>query len=273
MGATRGVLARVRRPEYTGENRCMPCTAVNLAIAVVGSLGLAGVGWQTGSPALGAALGVGFFGLAAASIYLRGYLVPGTPTLTKRYLPERVLARFGKAPERPAPAESELDAEAVLTGVGALEECPDRPDLCLSDEFRERWYGAIDAVDADATGRERLLELLEVDDGEVEIEEFGTAFQARLDGRPVGTWQSEAAFLADLGAGEVLAERDSEWAARTVAERGQLLNGLRLFLDTCPNCGGVPEFNTETVDSCCSTHEVAAVECGDCGARLFETRT
>lgn len=273
MGATRGVLTRVSRPEYTGENRCMPCTAVNLAIAVVASLGLAGAGWQAGATALGAGLGIGFFGLALASIYLRGYLVPGTPTLTKQYMPEWMLAWFDKAPELPESAGSDLDPEAVLTAVGALEECPDRPDLCLTDEFRGSWYAAIDSVDADEAGRERLLELLEVDDGEVEIEEFGTAFRARLDGRPVGTWQSEAAFLADLGAGEVLAERDSNWAGRDVAERGQLLNGLRLFLDTCPSCGGVPEFGTETVESCCSTHEVAAVECGDCGARLFETRT
>jgi hypothetical protein len=273
MGATRGVLARIREPEYTGENRCLPCTAVNLVIAVVASVALAIVGWQVGTAALGAGLGVGLFGLGVASIYLRGYLVPGTPTLTKEYMPAWLLDWFGKAPAQPDAGESDLDAEAVLTDVGALEECPDRPDLCLTDDFREQWYTAIEAVDADAAGRERLLDLLEADDGEVDIEEFGTAFQARLDGRPVGTWQSEAAFLADLGAGEVLAERDPEWAAREVADRGRLLNGLRLFLDTCPACGGVPEFGTETVESCCSTHEVAAVECGDCGARLFETRT
>lgn len=275
MGATRGVLSRFKRPEYTGENRCMPCTVVNLAIAVVASVGIAGVAWQAGAPALGGAAGVGFFAFALAAIYVRGYLVPGTPTLTKRYFPVWLLEVFGKAPTRPGAdaGETELDPEAVLTQSGALEECRDGADLCLTDEFRAEWHETIDAVDADEAGRDRLLDLLDVEDAdEVTIEEFGDAFRAAIDGTPVGTWQSEAAFRADLGAGSLLAERDSGWADRNVVERGRLLNGLRLFIDRCPTCGGVPEFGTETVESCCSTHDVAAVECNDCGARLFETR-
>jgi hypothetical protein len=274
MGATRDVLARVRQPEYTGENRCLPCTAVNFLIALVVSLLLAGGGWLAGATAVGLTLGLVALGLASVAIYLRGYLVPGTPALTKAYLPERVLEWFGKAPEPARESEQDLDAEVILTGVGALEECRDGNDLCLTDAFRQAWYEEIQAVSADDVGRDRLLQLLDVDveAGHVRIEEYGTAFRATVGRRPVGTWQSEAAFLADLGAAELLAERDAEWAERPVLERGQLLNGLRLFIDRCPSCGGDPEFGRETVESCCSTHEVAAVECGDCGARLFETR-
>ena len=43
-------------------------------------------------------------------------------------------------------------------------------------------------------------------------------------------------------------------------------------VDTCPECGGIPEFGTDTVESCCSTHQVAAVSCTDCDARLFESQ-
>jgi len=275
MSAARGVLTRVRRPEYTGENRCLPCTAVNLGIALAASLLLIGVGWRVGSPTAGGALGVVSFGLAGAAIYLRGYLVPGTPTLTKRYLPATVLGWFDKAPERSSEGDPQLDPEAILTGVGALEECAGGRDLCLTDEFRRAWNDAIEGVSAEDAGRDRLMDLLdlEADAGNVAIEEYGRAFRATIGQRPVGTWQSEAAFLADLGAAEVLAERDPAWPDRPVPERGQLLNGLRLFIDRCPACGGQPEFGTETVESCCSTQDVAAVECGDCGARLFETRT
>jgi hypothetical protein len=251
----------------------MPCTTVNLAIAVVASVGLGLVGWQVASVAPGVALGGGFFVVAVGAIYFRGYLVPGTPELTKQYFPEWLLAWFGKAPGQPAAPEGELDAEEVLTGVGALEVCDDGADLCLTDDFRADWHAEIDRVDTEAVGRQRLLDLLEVDEADVEVEEYGDAFRATLDGTPIGTWQSEAAFLADLGAAALLAGRDPLWERRPVPDQGRLLNALRLFIDRCPTCGGSPEFGTETVESCCTNYEVAAVECTDCDARLFETRT
>ena len=83
-------LERFRDPEYTGANRCVPCTVVNAAIAVAITLAAALLG-----PVTALVVFVGSF----ASIYLRGYLVPGTPEFTERYLPGRVLALFGKPPD------------------------------------------------------------------------------------------------------------------------------------------------------------------------------
>ncbi|QFU82137.1 hypothetical protein [Natronorubrum aibiense] len=89
----------LKQPAYTGENRCEPCTILNLLIAaVVGSL-------VARKSRIGGLLAVG---LSIGLIYLRGYLVPGTPTLTKRYLPPEVLRWFGK--------ESEPD---LASGFGA----------------------------------------------------------------------------------------------------------------------------------------------------------
>ena len=51
--------------------------------------------------------------VALAAIWLRGYLVPGTPELTKRYLPERALALFGKAPAATGAAASTGGPESV----------------------------------------------------------------------------------------------------------------------------------------------------------------
>ena len=72
-----------------------------------------------------------------------------------------------------------------------------------------------------------------------------------------------AALLADSAAATLLAGRDSEWESRLPAERGQLLAGLRLFLDTCPVCGGPLAFGKETVESCCRSVDVVAVDCGE----------
>ena len=275
-----GAVSRLRQPEYTGENRCLPCTVVNGLIAVVLGGAVAGAGVATGNSGLGFAAGAVVVGLSLVAIYLRGYLVPGTPTLTKRYFPPWLLTLFGKEPadefagvagtdtERTGPDAEDLDPEAVLVGVGALEECADGEDLCLTEEFRAAWAAGIEqASDAD---RAALLDVLGVP-GEAETEEFGDAFRLVVDGAEAGRWESRAAFLADLGAAHALEARYDGWSDLPVRARGQLLNGLRLFIDTCPACGGTPEFGTETVESCCSTREVAAVACPGCGARLFET--
>lgn len=53
-------------------------------------------------------------------------------------------------------------------------------------------------------------------------------------------------------------------------QKGKLLNGLRLFLQTCPTSGGNIALTEETVESCCQSHEVIAAICTDTGERLFE---
>jgi hypothetical protein len=267
------MLTKLKRPEYTGENRCMPCTVVNTVIAGVASTVVGIAGGTVSSTAVGVGAGLAVFAVSLLGIYLRGYLVPGTPTLTKRYFPVWLLELFGKGPSQLSDHEpGEVDPELVLTSIGALEECADGTDLCLTEPFRTEWNDEIARVDAEDADREQLLRMLDADDGEVAYEEFGDAFRATVDGQVVGKWESRAAFLADLGAANVLERRHPDWAGLTLADRSQLLSGLRLFVDTCPACGGTPTFGTDTVESCCSTHEVAAVSCTDCGARLFETR-
>jgi len=275
MATSDGVIARFRQPEYTGENRCLPCTAVNTVIAVLVSAVVTIGGTLLVRPVVGIAAGLVTLGLSLLAIYVRGYLVPGTPELTKRYFPPWLLSLFGKEPvldhHQPAGTEESFDPEATLVQVGALEECADREDLCLTDRFSEAWQAELGDVDAE-TGRDELLGLLDIDTGEVKYTDFGRAFVAKLDGHTVGKWESEAAFLADLAAARVFESHYPGWEDLSVEARGQLLSGLRLFLETCPACGGVPSFDAETVESCCSTYDVAAVTCGECDARLFEAR-
>jgi hypothetical protein len=272
------VLSRLRQPEYTGENRCLPCTAANTAIAVALSAVVAAVAVAATTPPVGAAAGAGAFCLSGAAIYLRGYLVPGTPRLTRRYVPPWLLERFGKAETGHAEDRGSssadyrgFDPERELTAVGALEECRDGADLCLTDEFRADWEGAVDRVREADAGRAELLAVLDADEGEVGYETHGEAFRALVDDRVVGRWESRAAFLADLGAARVLERRHPDWDGLRLRERSRLLSGLRLFIDTCPSCGATPEFGADTVESCCSTRQVAAVSCTGCGARLFES--
>ncbi|WP_436928414.1 hypothetical protein [Halosimplex halobium] len=307
------LVTRLRRPEYTGENRCLPCTVLNVGIASVGAtmLGawLVAAGYRTAA----VAVATGVLAVSLAAIWLRGYLVPGTPTLTKRYLPASVLAAFGKAPESSpegvaagagagtdavadasgtaeaggttegaetappaeggagaaAEAEAErVDPEALLERADAIEPCRG-DDRCLTDDFERAWHAEIDAVASDGPGP--WLGALGLDDGEVTTKELGNAFAVSVDGRRVGSWESEAAFHADLAGASLLADRLPEWESLSARGRGQVCNGLRIFLETCPGCGSPVSFGTETVESCCTSRTVAAVTCDDCGARVFES--
>ena len=85
MASTSGRLARFKQPEYTGENRCLPCTVVNTIIALVLSVAVVAGVARVANPAAGLAAGVVLLGCSLGAIYLRGYLVPGTPELTKQY--------------------------------------------------------------------------------------------------------------------------------------------------------------------------------------------
>ena len=258
---------RLRQPEYTGENRCTPCTVVNLAIAVVVS-GLV----ATVFPPAAAAM----FVASVVAIYLRGYLVPGTPTLTKRYLPDSVLKLFDKyEPPEPPALDDDADIEAFLLDVAAVEECRDGTDLCLTDEFAEAWYGRIEHLrdrDDERDSVAVLFDGLDVDRDRVRIESYGDAYDAYIDDTRVGQWESRAAYLADIAAEAEFRDRHPAWDRLGFDERTEVLGALRLWLERCPECDGPVTLGEDTVESCCRSIDVIAATCEDCGARVFEAQ-
>jgi hypothetical protein len=254
------------QPEYTGENRCLPCTAVNLVLTAVISGAVALV-----SPPVAAVVA----GLSVLSIYYRGYLVPGTPTLTKRYLPERVLAWFGKdGPDQQVTVE-EIDTEALLLDAGVLE--PAGEDYALVESFQAEWQELAGSVAADERRRSELLDdLLDsaefgpVTPEDVTTTDGGQSFTVRVDDQPIGRWESREAYCADLAAGRLVESAVEEWPALSFDQRLMVLSGLRLWLEQCPTCDSGLGFGEETVESCCREYEVIAVTCTGCGSRLFE---
>ncbi|KTG27193.1 hypothetical protein [Haloferax profundi] len=263
---------RIHQPEYTGENRCIPCTVVNVLIAATMSIVL-GIVW--------APLALASFVVFASVVYIRGYLVPGTPTLTKRYLPDRVLRWFDK---EPTPGDEvgtdsdamldvdgspELDVEAVLQGARALEQCDDVDDLCLTDDFETAWTREIQRTD-DAVVRRRLAAMLGIDTDRISLEDRDRWFVAIVGGTHVGRWESHGALIADMAADAVLEDRIDDWDALTNDHRSALARGIRVYLDQCPDCGGPVQFTEETAESCCRSWQVLVTRCDDCGSRLFE---
>ncbi|WP_254536963.1 hypothetical protein [Halomarina litorea] len=282
MNAQWGPLDRLRRPEYTGANRCLPCTVVNVALAVGLSLVVALVSPEAALAVLVASL---------AGIWLRGYLVPGTPELTKRYLPRRVLAWFGKVPVA-VRATPDFDPETALSGMGVIEDDPETEDVRLVPAFA----AALDEAtpSPDAVDRRSLAAALGAPDAA--FEDYGEAVVSRARARDAGEgtaadgdgvesdgegesgdddsiaqWESRAALAADAGAARTLPGWDESWARRPPAERALLCRSVRTLLPTCPACDGLLAPSASTVESCCSRYEVLALSCTACEARLFET--
>ncbi|MFC6823671.1 hypothetical protein [Halopelagius fulvigenes] len=280
----------LHQPEYTDENRCEPCTVLNLVIAGIAGSAIARKSKLGGAAAFGASVGL---------IYLRGYLVPGTPTLTKRYLPSAVLRWFGKEPEletrgglgsvpsettsaneQPSKAMTsdsetsteEIDPHDFLLTEDVLEPCENRDDLCISESYSKRWNAEIvDLTEKDLDVDEAVSILGVQMEGETfEIEQYGEAWALVTGSQTIGQWPSQGALLADVGAARVLEEWSDEWDNLVPAQRGQILNGLRLFLERCPGSEGSVSISQETVESCCSSHEVITVSCDKTGERLFE---
>lgn len=158
MKVTTDLFETVRQPEYTGKNRCAPCTWANSVIAVVLSLAVGALVVSVATAAIAVAAAGTVLGLSTGAIYLRGYLVPGTPELTAKYFPVWLFEKFDKSPapfwpstevedvEEVEEVEFDIDPVVALQESGAVRECPHVDDLCLSDAFRRHWHDQFDRV-------------------------------------------------------------------------------------------------------------------------------
>lgn len=217
-------------------------------------------------------LAVAAFAVFLAAIYLRGYLIPGTPGFTKQYFPDRLLRLFDKQStnEPVTGPEEDIDPETVLRDANAVTECEHEDDLCLTDVFQAAWRDRITTLRSNDTTRNDLAAILDIDPDTLAFKEHGDGFVATVDGSRIGQWESHAAFIADIAAANELRDRYSGWTRIPIDHRSRMLNGLRIFLEQCPVCNGTVSVDQEVVESCCRSIDVIAATCDDCGSRLFE---
>jgi hypothetical protein len=255
----------VRRPEYTGQNRCRPCTVVNVAFVAL-------VGLAVGVFSVPAALVWVTVGLAAVA--LRGYVVPYTPQFAP-HVAARLPIAFGHEDHEPDPHASladgaddatadapESDGEAVTAALFEAGVLVGETELRLAPAFESAWLDAVEelrAADdetlaarvADAAG---FTDRATVVDGDVRV------------GGPAGTTLARPAAITDTATVEALADAGVPpqfWQPAT--------RPLRLFLPECPVCAGTLQETTHA--ECCGgagsvygSLEDDVLACVDCGA-------
>jgi hypothetical protein len=252
--SVRSLVRRGRDPVYTGPNRCWPCTAANVVLVALGAV------------AVGIAVpvaGVAVAALGLVAVWLRGYVVPGTPTLTRRYLPPSVRAWFGKAATGRPPAAGDPTDRLAALGVLAAD------DLELTPAFRDPWSDTASALAGDNRAVRRAAgEVLSAPPGDVAIDDDGDGVTLSVAGAWVGQWPSRTAVVADLATELTLS--GSGWDAIDRPARADLAARIRALTRTCPVCDGRTSVSETTVSSCCGPTDVVAVTCPDCGSRLAE---
>jgi hypothetical protein len=279
------LLARLRRPEYTGENRCRPCTIVNAA-AVLVAAALVGV--------VSLPLGVVALVCGLVSIALRGYVIPYTPRFAPRLLTRLPVDSrrlgFAHAPRADGGRESEslagdddVDGDVLvrrLAEAGVITG-DESGDLFLADGIRKRWQAGMERLRTVSGGELAAATASAAPfpaDGRVEGDgdwvvvtrtaEAGD--DESLDGEAGDeVWLSRAHAIADTAVVAAVGDRvDAPTAARAATP-------LRLFLETCPVCSGTVE--ETTVKACCGgtagvydNPETPLLACTDCGEPLYE---
>jgi len=266
---------RLRRPEHTGENRCLPCTALNAAIVGVAAFALS----RRNRP-----LGVLALAAGAALISLRGYVVPGTPRFAPA-LVDPLPVEFDHGPSAgvesgltadvksgsTADVESDSladdrDPEAMMAAlVDADVIAPDGDQLYLDDAFRAAWEDRMAELRA-LSGRELAARTAAASHDSVEGEFHGERVLLAGDR---DAWLSRAVAIAETAAIETLADRDLSHELRV-----QAAEPLRTFVRTCPVCGG--DVTDTTLRNCCGgpggvsgNPERPVRACADCDAVVF----
>jgi hypothetical protein len=252
--ALSSLVTRLRDPVYTGPNRCWPCSVANVALVA-----LVAVAAGVVAPAAGVAVGM----VGVAAVWLRGYVVPGTPALTRRYLPASVRAWVGKAPTR-RPPDAAAPADR-LTELGVLRSDGPR----LAPGFRDPWGTTASALAGDGRAiRRAAAEALSSPSAGVTLDDGDGGVTLTVDGEWIGQWPSRTALVADLATELTLA--GSGWAGLERPERADLAARIRALAERCPVCDAATTVSEDTVDSCCGPTAVVAVTCPGCAVRLAE---
>ncbi len=255
----------IRRSEYTGANRCWPCTSVNLGLVGLFALWLYRRDRRVGA-LVAAAIGV-------AAVAIRGYVVPYTPLFAPRLVETLPLPGdpFGNGPGRDIPENASLtgtdvDGTAVLqelAAAGAVETDSDliRPTAGIDSDWREQ-MDRLAAEPLEALARETAETVPTADGLDTYVDDTGEwlVVDGGLVARPVVVTEL-AAYLALDGTVE-------DQRVRLAGARA-----FRMFLDSCPDC------ETALVESsavsCCGgytdpqTRPEDVLVCPSCEQRLF----
>jgi hypothetical protein len=112
-------------------------------------------------------------------------------------------------------------------------------DLEITTSFASEWDAAIGQVKDDPESHLSIL----LDGSDMRILERGGNCLVTDNAKEIARWPSQAALVADLAAASLLQESIRNWDDFSYSTQDELLSGLRIFLNHCPNCSGRLSFS------------------------------
>ncbi|MFC5278079.1 hypothetical protein ACFPM1_04780 [Halorubrum rubrum] len=239
-------LGRLRRPEFTGDRRCWPCTVVNGIL----------IGLLVGGVALVTPLGATLLAVVGClGIWLRGYLVPYTPRFAPYLVKPLPWDPFHATPGSDSLAAAEdADGAAVMEALAEADVVRLTPEsLELDNSFYEAWQAEMERLAA--VGNEKLADTtVSVSPATAAVDVHRSGEQTYIvlsDGSTSiagETWLRRPVAVVETAAAHTLAEWGVDSAVRPFAA-----HALGLFLDTCPECGG--DVTERPASGCCGPPE------------------
>jgi hypothetical protein len=284
------LVAALARPEYTGENRCWPCTVLNVVLLAAASVTVA---------ALWPAAGLAVAAIGVALIAARGYLLPYTPVVAPRlaaalpgdlFVHDSVPAGEHGGPvgdatggrdadsspdERAGPATladaTEADGESVLDSLvdaGVLR--LSGADVVLDGAFEDRWYAEMGALaDASPAALADAAAAVAPGDPDARTEAPRDRSYIVLSEGTGESWLRRPVAVVEVAAARAL---DDPLPAE---RRAVAAHALGIFLETCPVCGTAIE--EAPAGGCCGPprtdaegRPLTALVCPDCRAQFAE---
>jgi len=260
---------RLRRPEYTGENRGWPCTVLN-----AGVLGVVSVLIGSARPGVGVAVALS----GAVVIWTRGYLLPYTPRFAPRLVEWLPIDPFhtrrgGDSLGTLGPGKTDgVEGERVLqrlVEVGVVAVDGDR--LTLAESFGTAWAQRMDELAATSTEElaAAALEASTVATSARAQDGSGRSFVVLSDGAGNVSWLDRPVAIAETAAAEAL-----ESAGVSADSRDVAAHAVCAFLEHCPACDD--EIVETDASSCCGGTVPSPTEtsprvlaCPSCDVRFF----
>lgn len=267
--------------EHTGDQRCLPCTVVNLGLLVLSALIIA----LFSKPA---AVSIGILGIFL--IWIRGYFVPYTPQFAPKvaaHLPvhfhESTRQSSSLTELSKGGIETTREGDEVVPGTTGLHTDQDSSNdvsttilpllseagiirqrgdtLTLDESYREKWRSIIRDV---RTNNLKTAIKTTTPAANVErVTEGETTWYVLTDeDRSIKseTWLSPAIATAEVAAIKAL---EGSLSPSTAVQAAAV---LRPFLEQCPVCDG--DLVETTADQCCASYGPAGPQnvlaCSDC---------
>lgn len=173
--------------------------------------------------------------------------------------------------DEPTLTQETRNVEQFLLDREILQPAPGADDYELTDTADAEIRAALEAIDDLDDARAHAEAWLGVDPATVEFDVEDPVVTLVVEDRERGEYPSAAAIMADTAIASVLADWIDGWSTLRSQKRGEIISGVRLFLEVCPACENPVAFDMKSVTSCCGSYQVAALICRNCGARLYES--